>query len=197
MSTGYQTDSCMVLHASAAIVNYSRCNENGKFLMKYFKKTQNGDILSCAHKKNERIQHQGETMIVRKNLTLGGLIMLIVLVCIGVTGYLWYAHAKSERIKAEKLANIAACEKKIAIYQDEIKRISGEKTLVSQKAAPLDSAIKATSDKLDADNAFLKKSNEELSGYQKKLFETRRTVNEYNQKLRNNRHRPVARASTI
>jgi len=111
------------------------------------------------------------------------MIMLIVLVCMAAAGYLWYAHARSVRIQEERTAKVVASEKKIVIYEDEIKKLAEDKNPFETETNALDAKIKEASEKLDASTATLKTSDEQAIQFRKKMDDTRRAIDQYNREL--------------
>jgi len=122
-------------------------------------------------------------MRVRKNLTMGGLIMLIVVACLAGAGYLWFSHARTVRIREERAAKVAASEAKIIVYEDEIKKLEADKKPLDEEAAAIDAKIKAATEKAEASAAKLKEWNGHLADFRKKMDDSRREVDQYNRNL--------------
>lgn len=139
-----------------------------------------------------------DEMRIKHNSALGGVILLVALVYVGAAGYIWYAHAEAKRIEEKRAANVVAAEKKIAIFEDEIKRLSADKEAVDAESKAIDPKIKAVSEKIEAGNAKLKEADDVLSYLYRKMDDSRQSVDRYNRELllqSGNRNLPAMQSS--
>lgn len=131
-------------------------------------------------------------MSVKYNSIFCRVILLIVLVYVGFAGYFWHAHAGAEKIKKERAANVAAADKKIVIFEYEVKRLSAEQEVLEAEIKEIEAKIKAASDRFDASSAKQKEADDVLAYLYRKMDESQLAVAQYNTALlQQNRNRNV------
>lgn len=122
-------------------------------------------------------------MRVRHNLTLGGMIMLIVLACMIAAGYFWYSHAKAVRLREERAAKVTAAEQKIVVYEDDNKKLLEDKKTVKAEAEALEPKVKAAKEASDASTAKAKELNGYLADFRRKMDDARRAADQNNREI--------------
>ena len=122
-------------------------------------------------------------MSVKHNSIFCWVILLIILVYTGVAGYFWYARAEEERIRKEKAANVAAADKRIVIYEYEVKRLSAEQEAVEAEIKAIEPKIKTASDRFEVSSAKQKEADDVLAYLYRKMDESHMAVAQYNSAL--------------
>lgn len=119
-------------------------------------------------------------MRIKQNLTLGGVIMLVVMAGIIASGYFWYSHARSVRIREERAAKVAAAEAKIVVHEDDIKKLEADKKTLDADMDALKPKIKAAQATVDASSDKAKEMNGHLADFRRKMDDARRTAEQRN-----------------
>lgn len=122
-------------------------------------------------------------MSVKHHSIVCWVLLLIILVYAGVAGYFWYARAEEERIKKEKAANVAAADKRIVIYEYEVKRLSAEQEAIDAEIKAVEAQIKTASDRFEASSAKHKEADDVLAYLYRKMDESHMAVAQYNSAL--------------
>lgn len=122
-------------------------------------------------------------MRVRKNLTMGGLIMLVALGGVIAAGCVWYSHAKSVRLREERSAKVASSEAKIVVHKDDIKNLEADKQPIEAEVKSLEQKIKAAQEATNASSAKTKELNGYLVDFRRKMDEARRAAEQNNREV--------------